>query len=282
MRFLLIFLPIAYAFCEAINKFYNISYNTEYVVDVTQFSSNYIPKANLYFIIPAENIRRTNLQIRLDKGDKIDFKVKVSGFSQLPTESEIVKGTDDTELEQTSISTELNFIRYTYSIPTLKKQDKIKYLVFIILNNETLNYLSLYTYLFKEVGDFTFYDITYKKEELLNETILSRHQGIFLFTLENEEIGKNKLMILKLKEELPQELMVGIAAFKEKPITKEIINNPVSSYELPLKSLKKDENHLIYEFLIEKEEINKEKYLGIAIYKKEVIDFMSLYIGPES
>ena len=145
-----------------------------------------------------------------------------------------------------------------------------------------MNYLSLYTYLFKEVGEFTFYNITYNKEEVLNETILSRHQGIFLFAVENEEIEKNKLVRLKLKKELPQELMVGAAGFKERPITQEIIKNPVSSYELPLKSLTKDENYIIYEFYIEKAEINKQKYIGIAIYKNEVIDFMSIYIGPES
>ena len=126
MRFLLIFLLIAYTFCETINKFYNIVYNTEYVVDVTQFTSNYIPKANLYFIVPVENVARTNLQIRLDKGDKIDYQVKVSGFYQLQIESEIVKGTDNIELEQRSVSTEFNFIRYTYRVPTLKKHDKIK------------------------------------------------------------------------------------------------------------------------------------------------------------
>ena len=282
MRFLLIFLLIAYTFCETINKFYNIVYNTEYVVDVTQFTSNYIPKANLYFIVPVEKVARTNVQIRFDKGDKIDFQVKVSGFYQRPTESEIVKGTDNIELEQRSVSTEFNFIRYTYRVPTLKKHDKVKYLVFTILNNEALNYLSLYTYLFKEVGEFTFYNITYNKEEILNETILSKHQGIFIFAVENEEIGKNKLVRLKLKKELPQDLMIAVAGFKEKPITQEILNNPVSNGEPPLKSLTKDENYIIYEFYIEKAEINKQKYIGIAIYKNEVIDFMSIYIGPES
>ena len=146
-----------------------------------------------------------------------------------------------------------------------------------------MHYLSLYTYFSKEDEvEFTIYNITYKKEEILNEAILSRHQGVFLFALENEEIEKNKLVRLKLKKELPQELLAAVAGFKEKPITQEIIKNPVSSDELPLKSVTKDENYHIYEFLIEKEEINKQKYIGIAIYKKEVIDYMSFYIGPES
>jgi len=283
MRILLIFLLIAYTFCEIINKFYNISYNAEYVVGVSKFSSDYIPKANLYFIVPVENADGINLQIRLDKGDKYDFKVKVSGFNQLPTESEIVKGTDNIELEQKSVSTEYHFMCYTYLVPTLKKQDKIKYLVFTILNNEALYFLSLYPFYAKEEEvEFTIYNITYKKEEILNETILSKHQGVFLFALENEEIEKNKIVRLKLKKELPQELLAAVAGFKEKPITLEIIKNPVSSDELPLKSVTKDEKYNIYEFHLEKAEINKQKYIGIAIYKKEVIDFMSFYIGPES
>ena len=94
MKFLLLLL-IAYTFeaSETNNYFYNISYNDIYRVELSRFYPlDYIPKANLYFTMPVENLQVTNLDIQVSKSDKIDFKVKVSGFYQQPTESEIIKG----------------------------------------------------------------------------------------------------------------------------------------------------------------------------------------------
>jgi hypothetical protein len=263
-----------------------MKYNKYYEFDIKKFDPlDYIPKANLHFTVQVENLNETYLKIQLYKGDKINFKLKVSGFYQLPTESEI----DDeikkiNELNEDDIFVENDHIIYTYKIPTLKKQDKIKYLVFSILNNEPMHYLSLYTYPFKEEGNekFTIYNINYKKEEILNKTTLSQHKGIFLFILENEDFENNKLVRLKLKKELYLEMKSAVAGFKEKPITEEIIKKPVSSDDLPIKTLTKDENYAIYEFHIEKAEINKQKYIAIAMLLRESLDFISFYIGPES
>ena len=282
MRLLLIFLLIVYAACETPYRVYNINYNTQYFVDIIQFPQFYIPKANLYFIVPVENLGATNLQITLSKVDKIDFKVKVSGFFQNPTESEIVNGTDYIELEQREISTLSDRIVYTYTIPTLKKQEKIKYLVFTILNNEPLSFLSVYVYSAKEEVEFTVYNITYKKEEILNKTTLSKHKGVFLFILENEDLENNKLVKLKLKKELSKDMQAGVAGFKEKPLTLEIIKKPVVFDELLIESSRKDGNYTIYESHIKNAEINKQKYIAIAMFPDESFDFMSLYIGPES
>ena len=211
--------------------------------------------------------------------------MKVSGFYQLPTESEI----DDeikkiNELNEDDIFVENDHIIYTYKIPTLKKQDKIKYLVFSILNNEPMHYLSLYAYPFKEErkAKFTIYNINYKKEEILNKTTLSQHKGVFLFILENDDLENNKLVRLKLKKELYLEIKSGTGGYKERPITEEIIKKPVSSEDLSIKSLTKDESYVIYEFHIEDAEINKQKYIAIAMLIRESLDFMSFYIGPES
>jgi hypothetical protein len=282
MRFLLIFLLIAFASSETQNFFYEISCNTRYEFDLAQFPSGILPKANFYFIVPFENVDETNLQIDLSKGDKKDFKLKVSGFDRHPTESEIINRTDYIELEPREVSTNDYHFFYRYRVPTLKKQDKIKYLVFSLLNNDVLHYLSLYVYTSKKVDiEFTAYNITYKKEEILNKTTLSQHKGIFLFILENEDPEKNKLIRLKLKKELSKEVLIGAGGFKERPMTIEIFKNPVSSEELTLKSIK-EENYIIYESLIEKEEINKQKYIAIAMFQEESLDFISFYIGPES
>ena len=283
MRFLLLLL-IAYTFeaSETNNYFYNISYNDIYRVELSRFYPlDYIPKANLYFTMPVENLQVTNLDIQVSKSDKIDFKVKVSGFYQQPTESEIIKGNDNIELEPREKNTMSDIILYTFRLPTLKKQDKIKYLVVTILNNEPMHYLLLGAFFIKKLVEQTIYNITYKKEEILNKTTLSKHKGVFIFILENKDLGKNKLCRLKLKQELSLE-KTEVAGFKERPYTEEMLKNPVSSDVLLLKSTKKDGNYYIYEFLIKKEEINKQKYIGIALRPDVTLDFMSLYIGPES
>ena len=157
MRFLLISLLIACATSDTFYKLYDITCNSQYKVDIAQFPSGYIPKGNFYFRVAVEKADETILEIRLSKGDKIDLKVKVSGFHQLPTEYEIVNGTDTIELEQREISTDNYNIIYTYLVPTLKKQYKIKYLAFTILNNEPLQYLSILVYSNGMTFDYFFF-----------------------------------------------------------------------------------------------------------------------------
>ena len=283
MRFLLIFLLIAFASSETQNFFYEISCNIRYELDLSKFPSGYIPKANLYFTVPVENIDETYFQIQLSKGDKIDFKLKVSGFYQHPTESEIINKTDYIELEQREVSTNDYEVTYTYKVPTLKKQDKIKYLVFSLLNNDVLNYLSLFVYTSKKVdAEFTAYNITYKKEEILNKTTLSQHKGIFIFILENEDLKTNKLIRLKLEKKLSKKVLAAAIGFTKRPTIEEIINYRDSPKELTLKSIIKEENYIIYESLIEEEEIKNKEYIVIAMLLNESLDFMSLYVGPES
>ena len=129
MRIVLIFLLIASTFAasEINDFFYDIQYNKEYEVDVNKFYPlGYIPKVNYHLTVPFENLDETiNLDIRFLKADKIDLKVKVSGFSQKPTKSKILNGTHNIELEQSEIFSLDNYIYYIYSVPTLKKQAKI-------------------------------------------------------------------------------------------------------------------------------------------------------------
>ena len=217
--------------------------------------------------------------------------MKVSGFYKLPTESEIVNVTDNIELEQRFVSTQNDSITYTFRVPTLKKQDKYKYLVFTILNNEVLHYLSLLVHSpqsqSKEamqiaVKEITIYNINYKKEEILNKTTLLQYKGILIFLLENEELQNKKLIRLKFNQKLSQELLISAVGLKER-LTKEVIIAQDYILEiLSLRSLTKDENYYIYEFHIENQEINKQKYIAISMKIEESLDFMSFFLGPES
>jgi len=214
----------------------------------------------------------------------MDFKVKVSGFTQYPTDSEIVNGTDNIELEGRILSTLYDYVTYDFNAPTLKKQDKIKYYVFTVLNNANLSYLSLYAYEYViNYLEYTFYKMNYMKEEILNKTAIRRHIGAFLFTVENKDLGKNKLIRIKLSKDHSKKIEISfVAGFKERPTTQKELKSAIIGEDLEIKSSTKDENYKIYEFSVENPEVNKQKYIAFAMYLEETLDFVNFYIGPQS
>ena len=286
MKNLLIFLIIVYASCDDNHYIYDINLGMIFVLNGTMFNSNKVPIADYYFRIPVENPKETYFQVKFLKRDNINFKTKVSGFYQFPSDSEVLSGSDYIELEQRSVRTDNNFIYYTFVAPILKKQDKIKYIVFTVSNKAALDYLIIYSYPTYDddqqtILPFTIYNIKYMKEEILNKTILDQHIGIFVFILENEELKKNKLIRIKISNKDSLQLL-GVGGFKEKPTTQEdFINTDAEEYP-KLKSLTKDENYNIYEYPIENQEVNEQKYIGISMRIDEFSNYISFYIGPES
>ena len=169
-------------------------------------------------------------------------------------------------------------------VKQIKKEEKIKCLVVTILNYEALDYLSVYVYSSKNenLQGYTLYNINYMKEEILNKTTLGQHKGLFYFILENKEQGKNNLIRFKFNKKYSPEIEMSVAAFKEKPTAEEDLKKPVSFEEPSFKSLTRNEDSIIYEYLIKNSEINKQKYLVVGVMMAESLDFMSFYIGPES
>ena len=146
-----------------------------------------------------------------------------------------------------------------------------------------MNYLSLYAYYDKEIEEeFTIYNVTYKKEEILNETTLSQHKGLFIFLFENGDLGKKKLIRLKFKNGLSQNIIPDVVGYNQRPITKDRLKYLISHCKPQLKSLKKDDNYEMHEFLIEQADLNKIKYIAVLIQVNKKLDYMSFYIGPES
>ena len=188
---------------------------------------------------------------------------------------------DFIELEQKSVSKEPNYILYQFKIPTLKKQDKIKYLVFTVLNNAVLRHLSVYFYGTKKT-EYSIYNINYMKEEVLNKTTLSKHKAIFIFILENKELEKNKLIRIKINKEFSSDILMQAVGFKERPTTEEELNKFVSFENLPIENQTKDEDFTIHEVSFKNPEVYKQKYLAIFIFLNESVDFLSFYFGPES
>ena len=283
MKFQLIFLLFAYAICSTNYYIYDIEYHHRYLLDTL----NKISIGTYLFRIPVENLKETNIQIKVKQDDIANFKVKVCGFYQRPTDSEIIAGTDSIELENSYKTIEDKYNYYKYDVPTLKKEEKIKYLVVTILNKEILDYLSVYVYPSEaEKEDFKrtqISNITYMKEEIFNNTTPSQHKGIFIFITENGDPEKNKLIRLKFKKQYSPDIEIGVAGFKERPITENELNNDVDSEKgIPLRSLKRDGDYTIYEFPIEIPVINEQNYLGFAVFIEESFNFISFYIGPDS
>ena len=211
--------------------------------------------------------------------------MSVCGFYQRPNYSEIFNGTDNTELEISSKSIDSKYSNFIFKVPTIKKEEKIKYLVVTFLNKEVLEFLSIYVYSSKndEVPDqFKVYTIKYMKEGILNQTTLSKYRGVFIFILENEEIEKNKLIRLKFKKEYAPEIRLEFYGYEEKPTTTDQLFNPLSDGRLSLKSLTRDEDYTIYEYLLEYSDKINQKYLAFNVIMAESFDFISFYVGPES
>jgi len=286
MRNLLIFLLIIFIASDDNYYIYDINLGTVFVINGTKFNSNKVPIADYYFRIPVENPKETYFLVKFLKKDNINFKTKVSGFYQLPNDTEVLSGTDNIEPEQISVRTDNNFVYYTFVAPILKKQAKIKYIVFTVLNKAALDYLIIYSYPSYEDDQqislpFTIYNIKYMKEEILNKTILEQHKGIFILILENEEFEKNKIIRVKISNKYSPQIL-GVGGFKEKPTTQEeFINTDAEEYP-KLKSITKGENYNIYEYPVENPEVNKQKYIGISMRFDEILDSISFYIGPES
>ena len=283
MKFKLIFLLITCAICSTNFYIYDIEYHHRYLLD----NLDKITIGTYYFRIPIENLEKTNIQIKIKQDNIANFKVKVCGFYQRPTDLEVLSGADSIELENSDKYIEKKYNYHTYEVPTLKKEEKIKYLVVTILNNEVLDYLSVYVYPSKADDEgfkaFHIYNITYMKEEIFNKTIQSPHKGIFIFITENGDLEKNKLIRLKFYKQYSPEIEIGVAGFDKRPITENELDDDVASEKgIPLRSLTRDGNYTIYEFPIENPEISKQKYLGFAVFMDESFNFTSFYIGPDS
>ena len=284
MKFSLVFLLIVSAISSTNYSFYDIEYNHRYLLDILKFPTNKISTGIYIFRIAVESLEESIIKIQVKQNDIANFKVNICGFYQLPTDSEIIDGADNIEIDYTSKYIHNNYTYYRFNVPTLKKEEKIKCLVVTILNYEALDYLSVYVYSSKNenLQGYTLYNINYMKEEILNKTTLGQHKGLFYFILENKEQGKNNLIRFKFNKKYSPEIEMSVAAFKEKPTAEEDLKKPVSFEEPSFKSLTRNEDSIIYEYLIKNSEINKQKYLVVGVMMTESLDFMSFYIGPES
>ena len=72
--------------------FYDIIYNKEYEVDLSKFSPNYyIPSfAQLFFRTKVEQDEKMQIEIKIQKGTIINFKLDVCGFYGRPSDIQLL------------------------------------------------------------------------------------------------------------------------------------------------------------------------------------------------
>ena len=100
MKFSLIYILIGITISTTNDYFYDIEYGHRYILDTLKFPLNKIPAGNYYFKIPVNNLEETSIIIQVNQSDIANFKVKVCGFYQSPTDSEILNGTESIEIEK--------------------------------------------------------------------------------------------------------------------------------------------------------------------------------------
>ena len=174
---------------------FDIEYDHRYYLDPLKFPSNKISIGTYYFRISVENAKDKSATIKLtvNQNDIAKFKVNFSSFYECPTDSEILNGINNTEVELSLKYINNKFTNFEFKAPEIKKETKTTYFVITIESYEALDFLTVFVYPksgHDSITEYTIYNINYMKEEILNKTALNQHKGGFVFLLENEEIKK--------------------------------------------------------------------------------------------
>ena len=281
----IIFLLIASVVCTTNFNIYNIEINKRFLFDPLEFPSSKIPIGTYYLRIPVEDIHMTSIKFTVKQNAIHNFKVNISVFYEHPTDSEILNGTNNIQIEYFAKYNTNKLTNYVFRVPQFQNERKIKYLVVTILNYEVLDFLSVYVFPKQSHDDFmdyTVYNINYMKEEILNQTTLNQHKGYFIFLVENEELRKNKLIRIKLNKEYSERVYLEFAGYKERPIFEEDFRNPPYADDGKIKLPTKDDDYKTYEYLLENPVMIEQKYLAFFFEEDMSESFISFYVGPES
>ena len=143
IKFYLVLL-IGIAFASTDYKFYDINYNTEYVVDISKFG-DYLPANFHYFFrLSVEEDDKMQIQLKVLRDAIINFNVYVCGFEIFPNSREIFFGNPAcVKLQNTRSSLDDYYDKYLYDFETAIG---IHYLGVHLENLYSLHYLSVYVY----------------------------------------------------------------------------------------------------------------------------------------
>lgn len=276
MRIVFIFLFIATTLCReyVVNE---LVLNTEYEVALSAFPGYYIPsKTRIYFKMPVENNDKLEIQFKVFHGPTENFKLDICNYEMRPTDEEVINSYDKCfrNVKYSSISRYDIYDIYKFPIETY---EKTKYISASIESTYALDYLTAYVYSYKDKPIHTLYDITYMKEFVLNTTSLKKHEGKYLFRLENEygNIGSIKI---KISNKISPEIDIGVSGYMDKPNMTDDFDNYLILNHPKLKSVTKEGEYSVYEYPYKK--IDDAGYICVELDIKEKLDYLSIYVGP--
>ena len=142
--YLVLLIGIVLALTETRAKFYDIVYNQEYVVNITDFG-DYLPENFQYFFrLSIEEVDKIQIQLKVFKNETIKFNVDVCGFETYPKNfSDFFFNLDCYPLENKIGRSDDKYDMYLYDF---KIRVNIHYLGIRIQNLLALHYLSVYVY----------------------------------------------------------------------------------------------------------------------------------------
>ena len=128
-------------------KFYDIYYNKEYTVDVSQWPQGYLPaNYNYYFRVSVHRNDEMQIQLKVLINAVINFKVDICGFSGYPSEQNVLTGYGGSCANslQAAIADDGSYYKtYVYPFTT---GENVDYLAIHMQNFLALDYLSVYVY----------------------------------------------------------------------------------------------------------------------------------------
>ena len=144
MKIAYLIVLISYALCST-DRVFDISFNTEYTVDIRQFDEGYIPGGHsYYFRMPSITEDELKIQLKVYHNADASFKVDVCGYKFKPTDTQVINGNQycGSALEHTK-STGSTYDEYIYPFET---DANVEYLAIHVFNYNALDFLSVYIY----------------------------------------------------------------------------------------------------------------------------------------
>ena len=277
MKIIFIFLFALFSITKSANV-HEIAFNTQYTVDIRKYPNGYIPSETVtYFKVAVEENQKIEFQLKTIRGKTPQlFKVFTCSYDKEPTEAEILSKKEGcSDALPYTISKDGLLDKFTYDIET---GENVKYLSILVYNEYDCDYLTIYVYSEKRGIGFTFYDINYMKELELKNDILEKHEGVFVFRLENDNRNINSIKF-KTKKKITSETIVKVAGFRDKPNNPDDLDNFTFGIDPKLKSVTNDEEYYIYEFEFDYEKIDDIGYLCCFLLINEKVDYLSILVG---
>ena len=150
MKIAFLLVLISYALCSS-DMVFDISFNNEYFVDVTQFAEKFLPGGHsYYFRMPCMADDKLEVQLKVYHTAQTKFKVDVCVYNFQPTDYEVLNGGNycGNELKH-SFSSGSTYDEYIYPFET---GENVKYLAIHVYNHYPLDFLSVYIYSQKGMG----------------------------------------------------------------------------------------------------------------------------------